>query len=138
MDTCAEASVRADKIWCENITRWDPNPPAIARAFTKPGVNVTRLAVASAVIFVFAASAAAQQPRRNPERENRIEQQLASIAPDAVVAFQNATRAMDAGDHATAVRLFREAMVHAPEFTPILRRLGGSLVAMGHHEEGRR
>src|SRR4051794_37017857 len=99
-------------------------------------VHVKRLAVASAVVFVFAASAAAQHPR-DAEREKKVEQALTAVAPKAVGTFRDATRAMDAGDGAGAVRLFREARIQAPEFTPILRRLGGLLVEQGREDEGR-
>ena len=66
------------------------------------------LALLAAVMVVFSSLPSVAQPSiRNAPREKRIEDQLASIAPNAVAQFQAATRALDAGDNREAVRLYR-------------------------------
>ena len=94
------------------------------------------LPFSAVIILALGATAIAQPAGRNPKREAEIEGQLLAIAPAAVPPFRQATRFMDRGDYAAAVPLFRDAMAHAPRFTPILRRLGGALVVTGRKDEG--
>jgi Zn-dependent protease with chaperone function len=90
----------------------------------------------SAVVLAVAVSSHAQPGRRDPRREQRIVQQLSDIAPSAVQDFQRATVALDRGDYATAVPLYRSVVDKAPDFTPALRRLGLSLMATGSSQDG--
>lgn len=91
----------------------------------------------AAVFFLFPASpSVAQTSGRNAAHEKRIEDQLASIAPQAVPTFQAATRALDAGDLARASELYGQVLAEAPLFSPALRRRGGALVAAGEQEQG--
>jgi hypothetical protein len=43
---------------------------------------------------------------------------------------------MDRNDHEQAARLFQQVVDQAPQFSPALRRLGGSLAAGGQREAG--
>ena len=101
------------------------SPPGIT-APKKSAASIAFARVAAAVASVLVASLAfAQAPTRSAETEERIEQQLEGIAPKAVLAFHQATVALDAKDYATAARLYREVLGLAPAFSPALRRLGG-------------
>lgn len=83
------------------------------------------------------ALASAQPVNRNPQRERRIEQQLQSIAPEALPDFKAATVAMDQNNHAEAARLFRQVLQRAPRFSPALRRLGYALFSSGQRQAAR-
>ena len=112
------------------------SPPGIT-APKKSAASIAFARVAAAVASVLVASLAfAQAPTRSAETEERIEQQLEGIAPKAVLAFHQATVALDAKDYATAARLYREVLGLAPAFSPALRRLGGALAAAGQVAEG--
>ena len=56
------------------------------------------------------------QPTRDPNDERKLEQQLEAMNPAAVPVFQDATRAMDAGDSAKAKQLYEQVIRMAPEF----------------------
>ena len=90
----------------------------------------------SAVVLAVAASSHAQGRPRDPDREQRIVQQLSDIAPSAVQDFQRATEALDRGDYKAAVPLYRSVLKRAPDFTPALRRLGFTLMETGSSQEG--
>jgi peptidase M48-like protein len=98
---------------------------------------VKSLICAVTVVFALVApTAAAQAPARDAAAEKRIETDLAAIAPRAVPSFQAATRALDKGDAAEAIRLYRLVLVEVPSFTPAMRRLGSLLVESGQREQG--
>src|SRR5438270_5993002 len=78
----------------------------------------------------------AQGPPRNMEKEQRIWQELQTIAPDLVETFKAATTALDKNDFAQAVRLYEVVYKKAPNFDVVMRRLGGSLVLSGRKSEG--
>ena len=82
------------------------------------------------VIFLFSAILYGQQQARNPKKEQLILDKLAAVAPGAVETFQRGTEAMDKGDYAQALQLYREVTKQAPTFSPALRRLGFSLAAL--------
>lgn len=93
------------------------------------------LVVAAAALF--ASRPLAAQPRsRDAFQERKLEDALASVAPEAVPAFRRATQAMDSGRMAEAEPLFREVSAAAPAFTPAMRRLGSVLVQLGRESEG--
>jgi tetratricopeptide (TPR) repeat protein len=70
------------------------------------------------------------------EKETVIWQELQGIAPGSVETFKAAKAALDKGDYQQAVRLYEEVSKAAPEFDPVLRRLGTSLVYSGKTREG--
>lgn len=96
----------------------------------------SRFFVGLATVILVFSPANAQQTARNQRKEQLIVEELAKIAPKAVETFKRATDAMDKENYEQAVQLYREVILQAPEFTPALRRLGGSLVASGQSDEG--
>ncbi len=96
----------------------------------------SRLLLAFAVLVLSSTAAWGQRPTRNPQQEQAIRDNLATVAPSAVKIFQMATEAMDRQDYLQAVQLYRQVITQAPTFTPALRRLGVSLAQAGHIEEG--
>ncbi len=64
-----------------------------------------------------------QTPDRDAAFEQTIYDHLAKINPDAAPIFQEATRALDAGDLARAKRGFEQVLDLAPGFSDALRRL---------------
>ena len=95
-----------------------------------------RFFVVLSTLVLLSASANAQQTVRNERKEQLIEEELANIAPKAVDTFKRATDAMDKQEYKQAVQLYQEVALQAPTFTPVLRRLGGSLAASGQNDEG--
>jgi tetratricopeptide (TPR) repeat protein len=77
-----------------------------------------------------------QNPARDAKKEQIIWKNLAAVAPGAVETFQRGTVAMDKGDYAQAVQLYKEVAKQAPVFSPVLRRLGLCLAAAGRTDEG--
>ena len=94
------------------------------------------LLVLAAILLTASYSLMAQPPSRNTTRERRIEDALASVSAGAVPTFRRATQAMDSGKYAEAEPLYREVLASAPEFTPAMRRLGGTLVTLGRDADG--
>lgn len=88
------------------------------------------------LLFLPAPPASAQPQTRDDAKEEAMRQQLRAVAPAAVADFDAATAALDEGDYQESARLYREVLRRAPEFTPALRRLGGSLVETGNPREG--
>jgi len=95
----------------------------------------SRLFLALAALFLFTVPAHAQQPVRNPKKEQAIADKLAAIAPGAVDTFQRATVAMDKRDNKQAAELYRAVLNQAPQFSPAIRRLGLSLNGLGQTDE---
>lgn len=88
-------------------------------------------------LMVWSASVTLALPsQRNMEKEQRIWQELQTIAPNMVETFKAATTALDKNDFAQAVRLYEVVYKKAPDFDVVMRRLGGSLVLSGHKPEG--
>ena len=96
----------------------------------------TMLYLSCALIVFLSPPAFAQLNERDMEKEALIWQKLQSIAPRSVETFKEATVALDEGDYKKAARLYEEVFKKAPEFDPVLRRLGGSLVEVGRRQEG--
>jgi tetratricopeptide (TPR) repeat protein len=89
-----------------------------------------------ALIGLLSASVLAQDAGRNLKKEAEICNKLKAISPNSVESFKKATEAMDKGETQEAARLFEEVFKKAPDFDPVMRRLGGSLIDLGRREEG--
>lgn len=61
--------------------------------------------------------------QRDEAFEREVLARLAAVNPQAVPLFQEATRAMDAGDLPTAKQLYEQVLTLAPDFPDALRRL---------------
>src|SRR5438128_195519 len=104
-----------------------------------PGVRVFNKKsyyLAFALMVWSASVTLALPPQRNMEKEQRIWQELQTIAPNMVETFKAATTALDKNDFAQAVRLYEVVYKRAPDFDVVMRRLGGSLVLSGRKPEG--
>jgi hypothetical protein len=78
----------------------------------------------------------AQQTARDMAAEKTIWDQLQPIAPGAVADFRAATTALDEGKYDEAVRLYEAVRKKAPDFDPVLRRLGYAYAAQGKLDQG--
>ncbi|HET6891347.1 MAG TPA: tetratricopeptide repeat protein, partial [Pyrinomonadaceae bacterium] len=87
-------------------------------------------------LLMLLTSVSAQAPSRDMEKEKPIWAELQTIAPDSVENFKAATAAMDSDNYEEAARLYEEVRKKAPDFPPVLRRLGMSLVHSGKTESG--
>ena len=94
-----------------------------------------RLSFVLAALILFTAGLSAQQVARDSKKEQVICDKLAAVAPAAVDTFKRATVAMDKRDYQQSAQLYREVLQQAPQFTPAMRRLGFSLVGLGHTDE---
>ncbi|HSB08975.1 MAG TPA: M48 family metalloprotease [Blastocatellia bacterium] len=91
----------------------------------------------SCILILFLSLAAfAQSNERDMEKEKLIWEKLESIAPRSVETFKAATSALDSGDYKKAASLYDEVFKTAPDFDPVMRRLGLSLVEIGRRQEG--
>jgi hypothetical protein len=88
------------------------------------------------LILSFSSQVYAQTPARNMKKEAMIWEQLKVIAPGSVEDFKAATTALDTEKYDEAVRLYQGVYKKAPNFDPVMRRLGMSLVLQGKTEEG--
>lgn len=96
----------------------------------------TRYCLICAVVLLLSPTAFAQLNQRDMEKEELIWQNLQSIAPRSVETFKEATAALDKGDYENAARLYEGVFKKAPDFDPVMRRLGLSLVEIGRRQEG--
>jgi len=94
-----------------------------------------RVSFVLAALILFTAALSAQQVARDSKKEQVICDKLAAVAPAAVDTFKRATVAMDKRDYQQSAQLYREVLQQAPQFTPAMRRLGFSLVGLGHTDE---
>ncbi len=74
--------------------------------------------------------------QRDLTKEQKIWDELQSIAPAAVATFKAATEAMDKSDWQEAAKLYEAVLKKAPTFDVVYRRLGYTLVEMGNRKEG--
>src|SRR4029079_6465991 len=79
---------------------------------------------------------AQEPPGRDMQKEAAIWEQLKIVAPTELETFKAATVAMGKGDYAHGVKLYEVVMLKAPDFDPVIRRLGISTVLAGKYEEG--
>jgi tetratricopeptide (TPR) repeat protein/Zn-dependent protease with chaperone function len=96
----------------------------------------TRFYFSCALLLFLTPTAFAQPNERDLEKEKLIWQKLESIAPRSVETFKEATIALDERDYQKAARLYEVVFKKAPDFDPVMRRLGGSLVEIGRRQEG--
>ncbi|HWN97706.1 MAG TPA: M48 family metalloprotease [Blastocatellia bacterium] len=88
------------------------------------------------LILFWSSTGFGQSNGRDLEKEQLIWEKLQSIAPRSVEAFKAATAALDVGDYEKAATLYEEVFKKAPDFDPVMRRLGLSLVEIGRRQEG--
>ncbi len=88
-----------------------------------------------ALILFLSLTALAQFSGRDMEKEELIWQDLHSIAPHSVETFKAATAALDDADYEKSARLYEEVFKKAPDFDPVMRRLGLSLEEIGRRQE---
>jgi len=94
------------------------------------------LLVFGCLIVCLTTVASAQSTGRNMKKEAMIWEQLKVIAPGSVEDFKAATIAIDNEKYDEAERLYRAVYKKAPNFDPVMRRLGMSLCLEGKNDEG--
>src|SRR6185295_2517717 len=97
---------------------------------------MTRLTLAVLTVALLATTTLAQQSTRDMKKEEAIWAQLKAVAPGELEHFKAATVAMDSEKYDEATRLYKGVMLKAPEFDPVIRRLGICTAASGKVEEG--
>ena len=88
------------------------------------------------LLLILSGSITYAQQGRDMAKEKAIWAELETIAPQSLPDFKAATEALDAQDYDKAAPLFMRVHQAAPNFDAAIRRLGGSLVAMGKTEDG--
>ena len=83
------------------------------------------------IIMVFSTVLKAQSNVRDRQKEEKIEEQLKTIDPSLVPLFKEATNALDQQNYKVADSLYSIVYLKAPEFDPLLRRLGSLKIASG-------
>jgi len=97
----------------------------------------TQLPLVVLLLATLISTSFAQQPQeRDLKKEAAIWEQLKLVAPAELENFKLATIAMDTNKFDVAVKLYEGVMLKAPEFDPVIRRLGICLVLSGKIEEG--
>ena len=87
-------------------------------------------------ILAFTTKFYAQSNVRDLEKEKKIEAQLNAIDPTVVKYFKDGTIALDKGDLKLSDEFYSMVYIKAPNFDPLLRRLGSVRFQMGAKEEG--
>lgn len=91
-----------------------------------------------AFVACLPSSARAQEPpgwaERDPKEEQAIYDSLSAVSPDAASLFQEATRALDAGDYQAARVGYEAALALVPDSTDVLRRLSYAEAQLGDSE----
>jgi tetratricopeptide (TPR) repeat protein len=95
-----------------------------------------RFTLAVLTLAVLTSISFGQPLGRDMKKEEAIWNQLKTVAPAELDHFKAATVAMDNGKYDDAVRLYEAVMLKAPEFDPVIRRLGISTALGGKVEEG--
>jgi len=95
-----------------------------------------RQTLALLLLSLIASLAVAQQTQRDMKKEQAIWNELQSVAPKQVETFKAATIAMDGQKYDEAAKLYESVMLNAPEFDPVIRRLGICTALAGRVEEG--
>lgn len=88
------------------------------------------------LVLLWSPTAFAMFNERDLAKEELIWQKLQSVAPRSVETFKAATAALDEGDYEKSAHLYEEVFKQAPDFDPVMRRLGLSLVETGRKQEG--
>jgi Zn-dependent protease with chaperone function len=97
-------------------------------------IVITCVLVLLAGISVASAQGDEENLERDPVVEQEIYDRLGQIDPRAVPIFQEATRAMDAGDLTAARQGYEDVLSLAPEFPPAARRLSYVELELGDVE----
>ncbi len=87
-------------------------------------------------LLVLISFAQPDRKQRDPEKEKKIVEELAAIAPKAVETYKAATVAFDKPDYPEAARLYEAVLKQAPDWDVIYRRLGASKFGVGETTEG--
>ena len=83
-----------------------------------------RLTLASLLLALLSPFIFAQQQERDMKKEEAIWKDLQAVAPKQLDMFKAATAAMDNQRYDEAAKLYDSVMLEAPEFDPVIRRLG--------------
>jgi Zn-dependent protease with chaperone function len=86
------------------------------------------------IVLLFSSTVIGQ--KRDQIKEQAIEKELQSIAPDYVDEFRQATVAMDKGDLISADSIYSIVYENAPSFNHVVRRLGSIKSELGEYAEG--
>ncbi|MBI3652893.1 MAG: tetratricopeptide repeat protein [Acidobacteria bacterium] len=86
-------------------------------------------------LALFVVSAMAQDSR-DMKKEAEIWEKLKAISPKSVATFKQATQALDTENYPEAAKLYEEVFKKAPDFDPVMRRLGDTLLEVGRKQEG--
>jgi tetratricopeptide (TPR) repeat protein len=78
----------------------------------------------------------AQPTERDMKKEEAIWKDLQTVAPKQLETFKAATVAMDNQKYDEAAKLYEAVMLDAPEFDPVIRRLGLCTALAGRVDEG--
>jgi len=81
-------------------------------------------------------SVLAQPTERDMKKEAAIWKDLQTVAPKQLETFKAATVAMDNQKYDEAAKLYEAVMLNAPEFDPVIRRLGICTALAGRVDEG--
>ncbi|HEY6244116.1 MAG TPA: M48 family metalloprotease [Pyrinomonadaceae bacterium] len=95
-----------------------------------------RLTLASLLLALLSPFIFAQQQERDMKKEEAIWKDLQAVAPKQVETFKAATVAMDNQKYDEAAKLYEAVMLNAPEFDPVIRRLGICTALAGKVDEG--
>jgi tetratricopeptide (TPR) repeat protein len=89
------------------------------------------------LLFLMVTPSVLAQPReRDMKKEEAIWKDLQAVAPKQLETFKAATVAMDNQKYDEAAKLYEAVMLNAPEFDPVIRRLGICTALAGKVDEG--
>ena len=105
-------------------------------SFSTLGKLNMKLTLAFLLLALSAPLVFSQQQERDMKKEQAILNELQTVAPKQVETFKAATVAMDSQKYEEAAKLYESVMLNAPEFDPVIRRLGICTALAGRVEEG--
>jgi len=88
------------------------------------------------LLLMVTPSVLAQPRERDMKKEEAIWKDLQAVAPKQLETFKAATVAMDNQKYDEAAKLYEAVMLNAPEFDPVVRRLGICTALAGKVDEG--
>jgi hypothetical protein len=88
------------------------------------------------LLLLMATPVLAQPTERDMKKEEAIWKDLQAVAPKQLETFKAATVAMDNQKYDEAAKLYEAVMLNAPEFDPVIRRLGICTALAGKVDEG--
>lgn len=94
------------------------------------------LFVAFSIVLAITGFSIAQSRERDLAKEQPLYQELKTVSPTSVAAFQAATVAMDTADFELCISKFNEVLAKAPNFDPAMRRQGHCLIGAGKRDDG--